>query len=50
MLSNLVVPYEKTRITGATTVYVGFVLHGGYMEKQEVEMKWKLETELETEN
>ena len=32
LLSNLVVPYETTRITGATTVYMGcvHVLHGGF--------------------
>ena len=30
LLSNLVVPYETTRITGAATVYMGFVLRGGF--------------------
>ena len=28
LLSNLVVPYETTRITGAAMVYIGFVLRG----------------------
>ena len=30
LLSNLVVPYETTRITGAATVYTGFELCGGF--------------------
>ena len=30
LLSNLVVPYETTRIIGAATVYLGFVLRGGF--------------------
>ena len=30
LLSNLVVPYETTMITGAATVYMGFVLCGGF--------------------
>ena len=32
LLSNLVVPYETTRITGAATVYMGFVPRGGFFQ------------------
>ena len=32
LLSNLVVPYETTRITGAAAVYMGFVPHGSFFQ------------------
>ena len=32
LLSNLVAPYETTRITGAATVYMGFVPCGGFFQ------------------
>ena len=36
LLSNLVVPYETTRITGAATVYMGFVVRDNFLTSHAV--------------